>query len=490
VTTASGADELSAVASAGLAAERAQHRRGKIVLALTSVGFLLTALDFTIVNVAFRDLKADFGASAAGLLPWTLSGYSIAFAAGLLTAGRMADTFGRKRAFLVGTATFTTASMLCGLAPSPKFLIGARVVQAIGGALIVPAATALVLPEFPIARRAWVMGVIGTIGSVAAATGPGIGGVITTHLGWRWVFFVNMPFCVATLILGPRLLTESRDASAARRPDFIGAALAIGSVAVLTLAIVQGEAWGWSSATELIVFVAAIVLGIAFVSRCRRTSNPVLDLSLLQLRYVSSANIAGLLYSMGFYALFFTNVGWLQDTWAYSEQRSGLSIVPGPLMAAVTSIYAGRLSKRFGPERIAVPSCLTLGAVVLTMSLLAPEQPSELAFIFYVACTGSMIGMAIVSLSSCANAFLPAQRFAMGSALYSTGRQVGAALGIAIASALQAAASGPTGLRRSWVYCALAIAGAGTVIATGYRRPTDAQLAASVATASPIRPTG
>jgi EmrB/QacA subfamily drug resistance transporter len=465
--------------ASALPAELAQLRRGKVVLALCSVGFLLTALDFTIVNVAFRDLEDDFGPSAARLLPWTLSGYSIAFAAGLLTAGRMADTFGRKRAFLVGTATFTVASMLCGLAPGPGWLIAARVVQAIGGALIVPAATALVLPEFPIERRAWVMGVIGTIGSVAAATGPAIGGVITTNLGWRWVFFVNMPFCVATLIVGPRLLSESRDETAARRPDFLGAALAIGSVAVLTLAIVQGEEWGWSSLTELAVFLTAVVLGIVFVVRCQHTAQPVLDLSLLALRYVSSANIAGLLYSMGFYALFFTNVGWLQDTWGWSEQRSGLTIMPGPLAAAVTSIAAGRLSKRFGPERVAVPSCLILGTVILTMSQLAPEQPRGIAFVIFVTCTGSMIGMAIVSLSSCANAFLPAQRFAMGSALYSTGRQIGAALGIAIASAIQAAAAGPTGLRRSWLYCATAIAGSGLVIALRYRRPTAEQLAAS-----------
>jgi EmrB/QacA subfamily drug resistance transporter len=459
--------------------------RGYQVLALASVGFLLTALDFTIVNVAFNDIERDFGPSAKTLLPWTLSGYSIAFAAGLLTAGRMADTFGRKRAFLTGTAIFSFASMLCGLAPSVEWLVAARVLQAVGGALIVPAATALVLPEFPIERRAWVMGLIGTLGSVAAATGPGLGGVLTTQLGWRWVFFVNAPFCIATLILGPKLLTESRDPTAARRPDFVGAFHAIGSVALLTLAIVQGERWGWGSSKEFITLAIAVALGVAFVARCRTTPSPVLDLSLLKLRYVSSANVAGLLYSMGFYALFFTNVSWLQDAWKYTEQRSGLLIIPGPLCAAVTSVWAGKLAKKHGPERVAVPSCLVMGAIVLTMAAVAPEQPTAAAFVVYIMCTGCMIGTAIVSLSSCANAFLPAQRFAMGSALYSTGRQVGAALGIAIASALQASAVGEPGLRRSWVYCGVAIAGAGMVIAGWYRRPTADQLADSVGTALP-----
>jgi EmrB/QacA subfamily drug resistance transporter len=451
------------------------------VLALVSVGFLLTALDFTIVNVAFNDIQRDFGESAHRLLPWTLSGYSIAFAAGLLTAGRMADTFGRKRAFLTGTAIFTVASMLCGVAPGPGWLVAARVVQAIGGALIVPSATALALPEFPIERRAWVMGIIGTLGSVAAATGPALGGVLVTHLGWRWVFFVNAPFCLATLVLGPKLLVEARDPDSARRPDFFGAALAIGSVALLTLAIVQGDEWGWGSTLEIATLFVAAASGVAFVARCRTTPSPVLDLSLLKLRYVSSANVAGLLYSMGFYALFFTNVSWLQDAWGYTEQRSGFSIVPGPICAAVSSVWAGRLAKRYGPERLAVPSCLAFGVVIWLMAWRAPEASTPWAFFIYIAVCGVLIGIAIVTLSSCANAFLPAQRFAMGSALYSTGRQVGAALGIAIATALQVGAPGETGLRRSWLYCGLAIAGAGAVIATTYRRPTVEQLAASVA---------
>ncbi len=452
---------------------------GTRVLVLTGVGFVLTALDFTIVNVAFRDIEADFGPSAARLLPWTLSGYAIAFAAGLLTAGRMADTFGRKRTFLTGTTIFTFASMLCGLAPGPELLIAARVIQAIGGALIVPSATALLLPAFPIARRAWVMGIIGTLGSLAAATGPGIGGVITTHLGWRWVFFVNAPFCLATIVFGSRMLTESRDPDAAQRPDFKGAALAISSVALLTLAIAEGERWGWLSPVEIGALLLAVVLGVAFVARCRSWPNPVLDLSLLQLRYVSSANAANLLYSMGFYAWFFTNVGWLQDAWGYSGQRSGLAIVPGPLLAAVTSIWAGRMCKRHGPGRVAAPSCLALAFIVVVMGSFAPDDESLATFVIYILFAGASVGCGIVALSACANAYLPAQRFSMGSAFYATGRQVGAALGIAIVTALQHAAPGPQGLRRSYIYCAIAIASAGIVIACTYHRPTAEQLEAS-----------
>jgi EmrB/QacA subfamily drug resistance transporter len=453
--------------------------RGTQVLALTSLGFLLTALDFTIVNVAFRDLKDDFGASAASLLPWTLSGYSIAFAAGLLTAGRMADTFGRKRAFLVGTAVFMVASIMCGLAQGPAWLIAARVAQAMGGALILPSATALVLPEFSMERRAWVMGIIGTIGAVAAATGPALGGLITTHLGWRWVFFVNTPFCVATLIFGSRLLIESRDPEAARMPDFVGAALAIGSVALLTLAIVQGDEWGWSSNAEIVVLVLAVVLGVTFVVRCRSATNPVLDLTLLKLRYVSSANVAVLLYSMGFYALFFTNVAWLQEVWGYSGQRSGLAIAPAPAVTTVSAALAGRLAKRVGPERIAVPACAGLAVSILVAGLVYPVGSNLTMFVAWQCFQGLFYGLAIVSLSSCANAFLPSQRFAMGSALYSTGRQVGAALGVAIATALQLTSNEVIGLRRCYVYCGIAIAGAGITIATTYRRPTEAQLAAS-----------
>jgi EmrB/QacA subfamily drug resistance transporter len=454
--------------------------RSRQVLALTSVAFFLTALDFTIVNVAFRAIERDFGPSAKNVLPWTLSGYAIAFAAGLLTAGRMADSFGRKRWFLVGTAVFTTASALCGIAPTAWFLVGARVVQAIGGAMLIPSATALLLPEFPVEKRSEVLGLTAMMGAIAAATGPALGGFLVSNFGWRWVFFVNLPFCIATVFFGVRLLRESKDPTATRRPDFIGAALAVSSVALLTLAIIEADSWGWGSAAEIGALLISVALGIGFVFRCHHHHSPVLDLSLLRLRFVSAANVACLLWSMGFYALFFNHIAWLQDVWHYTGQRSGAAIMAGPACAALTSRLGGRLAQRFGHLRVFTVGSVLVGSAALLLALRLGDTPEYVTqFLPTICLAGVGIGFVIASLTSAANAFLPVHRFGMGSALYNTNRQIGAAIGIAIATAIHSAWPGPKGITHTYVYVAIAVLGGAVVMLVFYRQPSESELAAS-----------
>lgn len=458
-------------------------RRARRVLALVSVGFFITALDFTIVNVAFRPIEDDLGPGAASLLPWTLSGYSIAFAAGLLTAGRMADAFGRKRAFLLGNLVFTVASLVCGLAPNAELLVAGRVLQALGGALIVPTATALVLPEYPVEQRTHVFGIATAMGSIAAGAGPVVGGILTTQLGWRWVFLVNLPIGLVTAFVGARLLRESRDPHAARRPDLLGATLAVGSVGLLVLAIVEGEHWGWASAPTAAVAAIAAVLGVAFVRRCRRVPDPVLDLSLFRLRYVSSANAVNVLWSMGFYAMYFTNVGWLQEAWGYSAQESGFAYVAGPVSATAASLVLAKRLRRFGPVRIVAAATSGIAVVCLVFMVVSDEQRRyALLFLPFTVLLGLGIGSVIPILSGAANGYLPVNRFAMGSAMYTTGRQVGAALGIAIVSVLQVRDPGIPGLHHSYWYVAAVMIAAAVVMATTYRTPTGDQMRAAGAT--------
>ena len=453
-------------------------RRARLVLAITSVGFFITALDFTIVNVAFRQIRADLPGDAH-LLSWTLSGYAIAFAAGLLTAGRMADAYGRKRAFLLGNVVFGLASLGCGLSTSVTMLVGARVVQAIGAALMVPTATALVLPEFPVARRAHVFGIAAALGSIAAALGPVLGGVLTTQFGWRWIFLINLPINATTVLVGARLLHESRDAST-RRPDLVGATLAIGSVGLLTTAIVQLDAWGWRSAIEAVVIVSALLLGVAFVLRCRTTPDPVLDLSLLRLRFVSSSNASAVLWAMGFYSMYFTNVGWLQEIWGYSAQRSGLLYLPCPLAATFASIVLVPRLRPLKVERTVAAGTGTVGLSAVAFAAAAGVEDTYIAtFLPLVLVTGLAIGCVIPTLSSATNAYLPANRFAMGSALYTTGRQVGAALGLAVVGTLQARSPGVDGYRQSYWFVAGAMTIAAVIMLTTYREPSARDLAAS-----------
>jgi EmrB/QacA subfamily drug resistance transporter len=455
--------------------------RARRVLALVSVGFFITALDFTIVNIAFRPIEEDFGEGARSLLPWTLSGYSIAFAAGLLTAGRMADAFGRKRAFILGNVVFTAGSLVCGLAPTAAVLVIGRVVQAIGGALIVPTATALVLPEYPVEQRAHVFGITTAMGSIAAGGGPVVGGILTTQFGWRWVFLVNLPIGAVTIAVGAWLLRESRDPAAARRPDFAGALLAVSSVGLLVLAIVEGERWG--SPATIAVAVAAVVLGFVFVTRCRRVSDPVLDLTLFRLRYVTVANSVNVLWSMGFYSMYFTNVGWLQESWGYTAQESGFAYLAGPVSATVASLWLARRLRRFGAARVVAIGTGVMAALNVAFMLLSDETRRFVeVFLPFTVLLGVAIGSVIPVLSSSANGYLPPNRFAMGSAIYTTGRQIGAALGIAVVSALQFASPGIPGLHHSYWFVAAVLAMASIVMATRFHPPTDDQLRAAGAT--------
>ena len=462
--------------------------RGWKVLATTSLGSFMVFVDTSILNVAFRSVVADFGVAYQRQLTWIFSGYSIAFAAALLTAGRAGDRFGRKRAYLLGVTVFAVASAACAVAPSPSLLIAARVVQAVGGALVVPAALALVLPEFPPEKRSVAIGISGAVGGLSAAFGPPIGGVLVDAFGWRSVFTVNLPLSVVALILGRRILRESKDSSAVRLPDPLGGLLAITGFGLLTAAIVQGEEWGWGSA-RLVGAVAVAFLALAmFVVRSRTHPVPVVDLSLFRLRFFTAANLSAFLFSMGFFGMFFTNVTFLQAVWGYSPVRSGLASAPGPLMAALFAGPAGTWANRRGHQKVIVPGLVlfALGNAIVLLS--AGRRPSYLtSFLPAYMITGIGVGLTIATLGSAASAYLPPNRFGMGSAVNATGRQIGAAMGIAIVSALRVAAKGPdpmTGFRRSWGFIIVMAVLAGIAMTTLFRRPTEAEIDASRVTSA------
>lgn len=409
--------------------------RATKVLALTSIATFLVSLDTSIVVVARRTIEADLGHPT--LLTWVFSGYNIAYAAGLLTAGRFADVNGRKRSFLRGLALFSIGSMLCGIAPSTLLLVLARLVQAIGGAMLTPASLALVLPEFPAEKRTVAIGVWGAVGGLAAAAGPSFGGLLVDIMGWRSLFFINVPFCAFTLIVGNRFLKESKDLGAKKDVDMVGTALGIPGVGLITLALTQAGEWGWLDQRTVISFIIGAALVAAFVYRCSVVENPLLDLSLFKLPFVVAANISGLFFSIGFLGMWLLNTYWTQAVWHYSPARSGLATAAGPITAALTAAPMGRMANRFGHARI-----LMVGATLLTigtggLSLFMPVQPAYLThYLPWMLITGFGVGCSISTLSSAANAFLPPSRFAMGSALNTTSRQIGSALGAALATSL------------------------------------------------------
>ena len=250
-----------------------------------------------------------------------LNAYNIVFAASLILCGRLTDLVGRRRSFVAGVAVFTIASAACGLAPSVEFLILARVVQAFGAAMLVPASLALVIAAFPAERRAHAIGVWGASAAVAAGVGPPIGGALVQLGGWRWAFLVNLPFGLVAVWAARHELVESRAPGRRVMPDLVGAALLVVSLALLNLGIIKGGDWGWTSPEVIGSFVGAAVALVLFVLSSRRHRAPMLDPTLLRLRSFDLGSTATVAAGFGFYAYLLTNVLWLQYVWGYDVLR-------------------------------------------------------------------------------------------------------------------------------------------------------------------------
>jgi EmrB/QacA subfamily drug resistance transporter len=409
------------------------------VLALTAAATFLVSLDVSIVVVAKRTIEEDLGGGS--ILTWVFSAYAIAYAAGLLTAGRFADVFGRKKSFLRGLLLFSIGSLLCGLAPSAILLVAARIVQALGGALLTPASIALVLPEFPVEKRTQAIAIWGATGGLAAALGPSVGGLLVDSFGWRSLFFINIPITAFTIFLGRKILHESKDPNAQRKVDYRSAIYGFTGVALVVLGISQSEVWGWADRGTIGAIVVGLALVGLFVQRCSVVDNPLLDLKLFKLPFVVAANVAGVLFSAGFIGMWLLNTFWLQAVWGYSVAGSGLATMPGPSTAAFIAPFAGKYAQRFGHARVLLVGSILLGSGTLGLTLNLPVEPDYWGRYFpWMIMTGIGVGLSISTLSSSATVFLKPTQLAMGSALNTTGRQIGTALGAALSLAIAAPA--------------------------------------------------
>jgi NTE family protein len=449
---------------------------------VTAVAVFMSFLDVTIVNIAFPDLRAGFPDTSVALLSWVINGYGIVFAAALIPAGRLADRVGRKRLFVGGTVVFLVASAACGLAPTPELLIAARVLQALGAAAVVPTSLALMLPEFPLAQRATATAIWGATGAVAAATGPALGGLLVSSADWRLVFFVNVPIGLALLYPATRLLTESRDPARAQAPDWWGAvALALG-VGALSLGIVQGPEWGWTDPRIAVSFAAAAVLLGGFGWRCARHPAPIVELGLFRVRSFAVANMGTVVFAVGFYALLLCNVLFLTAVWGYDIGLAGVALTPGALTAALVAPFGGRAADRFGQRAVAVPGGLLFAAGAAFLALSGGGAAAYVTgFLPGVLLTGAGIGLSISSFGSAAVAELPRQRFATGSAITATFRQVGAVIGIAVLIAIVGDPTADPGPFRSawWVMVATGLGASACGVALGRVRARDVDTTAA-----------
>jgi EmrB/QacA subfamily drug resistance transporter len=441
------------------------------VLVIVSVATFVASLDLFIVNIAFPSIQREFIGTSDAALSWVLSGYAIVTAALLVPAGRLADLLGRKRLFLVGLVTFVLASALCAAAPGAGWLIAARVLQAAGGAVLMPASLALLLAEFPPRQRALAVAVWSATGAIAAAAGPPVGGLLV-QASWRWVFLVNLPVGLVTVALAARVLSESRDPGARRLPDLPSAALIAIASSALMLAIVQGQSWGWTSIRIVGLLAGSAVLAAAFVYRSMRHVAPVLELGLFRSRAFSAANVASTLFFAAFGAMLLSNVLFLTRVWHEDILTAGLQISPGPIAAAAFAVPGSVLASRFGQRFIAAVGALLFASGGLWWLTHVGVQSQYLTgFLPGMLAGGAGVGFVIPTLASAVAGSLPPARFATGSAVYGMTRQFGIALGIAVLIAVLSSAdrSGVlASFRNGWeVMMALCIASAIAAVAIG-----------------------
>ena len=413
-------------------AASADHPHALRTLALASLGAFVVFLDTTIVNVAFEAISHSFH-STTDRLAWVLNAYSLVFAAALIPAGRLADRYGRKRLFLIGMSGFAVMSALCGLSPDAGVLIGGRALQAGFAALITPTSLALILPEFPPERRPFAIGTWGSMSAVAAALGPTIGALLTEYASWRWIFLINVPICAVVVLIGLRTLHERRDPHAAGLPDPLGVLLIAAVPAALSFSIIEGPRWGWSDGRVIGGFILAVVLLPLFLLRCRAVSHPAIDLALFRVRQFRLVNVATLVFAAAFYGTLLSNIIFLQTVWHYSVLRAALASSPGPLVVAVVARIATRLAHKHGPRIVLAIGALCYAAALALYASITSANPHWLTHWLPVSLLmGVGIGMTLPVQSSAAVQALEPARFALGSAINASFRQLGAVLGISL----------------------------------------------------------
>lgn len=400
---------------------------------VASIAVFLVSLDGTMLYAAFGALRAGFPEASAADMSWVLNAYTVVYAAMLIPSGGLADTHGRKRMFMIGVVLFLAASAACGLAGSVGWLIAARVWQAIGAALLTPASLSIVLAAFPVSKRAVAVSLWGAVGGLAAAVGPSLGAFVVDAAGWPWAFYINLPLGALSLWFGAGLLRESVKPDARRRVDGVGMTLLMVAVGALALATVQSESPSWSRLELGVVAAVAVVSLGAFVAWARATPHPLVDLSLFSHRTYRYVNLATLSFGIAFAMMFFAFFFYMTGVWQYSLPRAGLAVTPGPLLVVPTAILTGRLAARLGHRPFLVTGSLIYAASGLWFLLVPGEQPAYLTqWLPGLLLSGIGVGMVLPSLSAAAVSRLPAQHYAVGSAVNQATRQIGGVMGVAI----------------------------------------------------------
>jgi EmrB/QacA subfamily drug resistance transporter len=336
-----------------------------VVLTAAAMAMFATNLDFFALNLSIPGMARELDVSTTDM-QWAISGFMLALGSFLIPGGRLGDILGRKKMMITGTAIFGLTSLVGGLAPSAEVVIGARVFQGIGAAIMFPLAIAVVTNTFPEDRRKRAIGNLYGLAAAATAVGPFVGGGLTEALSWRWVLLINVPVCAIAIALMIRSVPESRDESVPRRIDLEGlAAVALG-IATVTFAVDRGDAWGWGSGRTIGLFAAGIVLLTVFVMIERRATWPLVDLSLFRNRPYVSVTLLGMTANVAFVVTTFAATLYLQDVRGYSPLQGGSIFLAASVMQAIAGPLSGRLAERFDVPRV-MAVAIGVGAIGLVV---------------------------------------------------------------------------------------------------------------------------
>ncbi|QWF81991.1 DHA2 family efflux MFS transporter permease subunit [Amycolatopsis sp. CA-230715] len=406
-----------------------------VVLLTLSLGFFMTLLDLTAVNVAIPNMIDSLHASLDEML-WVINIYVLALAALLITSGRLGDTRGPRTMFIGGVALFTLASVLCALAQDPAQLIGARVLQGLGAAALMPQTMTIIIGTFPPERRGTALGVWGAVAGVATIAGPTVGGLLVSSVGWRWIFLVNVPIGVLVLAMAVALVPDVRH-GARRKLDLAGAGIATVALCCLAFALTEGERYEWNAMIWALLGAAA-VLFVAFGlhQRSRQGSEPLLPFALFRDRNYAVMSFVAATVQVGMIGLFLPVMLYLQSVLGYSAIESGLVMAPAMVVSAVLSPMAGRIADRLGGKYVLMTGLVLFAAGLAWLALIVDPgrvwwefQPALLVSGFGIGCLfGPMITVAMYGVDP--------RMAGAASGVLNTIRQIGTVLGSAAVGAV------------------------------------------------------
>ena len=417
-----------------------QSRNPWLILAVLCGAVFMLLLDMTIVNVAQQSIKVALNADLSEI-QWVLDSYIMAYAVLILSFGRLGDVFGRKRLFIIGMAIFILASGLCaastligqvtGLAPA-GVLIASRVVQGVGGAIMMPQTLTLISIAFPPQQRGAAMGTWGSVVALGAVVGPIAGGWLVTNYNWEWIFLINIPIGIIAILATIFIVPESVDPLATGRIDWGGLFLSAGGIFALVFAAIEGNVYGWTSPIIIGCLLLSIVLLTAFVWYESRAEDPMMKLDLFQIRNFSVGNVLFLATSFGMLGTFFPMTVFLQGALGMSPIEAGFTMLPNGLVLMFAAPLAGRLTDRIGPKWIIVSGLSLMAAGILLMISQISVNTTQWSLVFPLMVTGLGMGMTFAPTTAASLAQVPTHIMGSASGVLNTMRNLGQVLGIAV----------------------------------------------------------